>query len=547
MEFKTTGVTRLETDVLVLGSGAAGCGAALAAREQGAEVILADKGKLESSGCLGGGNDHFQAVLESSEPHDTLEDFIRTTYSPTLGVSQAMVEAWGKVMPKLVSLLEDAGVNLLHREDGSYLRTGGFGDPGKWYINVGQGYRCKSLIGKTVRKAGVQVLDHVMITSIIKQNGRVAGAMGYNVREGGLIVIRAKVTVLAMGNFANRAVPNSSGNPYNTWHNPFNTGSQYVLAYRAGARLLNLDLRQNVTLVPKGFGCAGMNGITGAGAHELNARGERFMPRYHPGGELSPRHFQIRGTSTEQTEGSGPPFYMDLRHVPADELRHLNNVLMPGDKATWLDYIAQKGIDLSKELLEVEFSEIEFGGLVETADDFSTRVPGLFNACVFYGFSGALCGGWLAGLGASRAARSTTMPDWPSDDDAERERERVFRPLGLKNGVPQAQFESAIRQIMSYYMGLVRNEQGMNRALERLEYVSERTPLVTAANPHELMLAHESFMLLESSRLATLVSVERRETGRTTWRRSDYPKLDPALNCVLAVENHNGKPCVVVA
>lgn len=136
MEFKTTGVTRLETDVLILGSGAAGCGAALAAREQGAEVILADKGKLESSGCLGGGNDHFQAVLESDEPHDTLEDFVNTTYSPTLGVSRAMVEAWGRAMPKLASMLEAAGVNLLHREDGSYLRTSGFGDPGKWYTST---------------------------------------------------------------------------------------------------------------------------------------------------------------------------------------------------------------------------------------------------------------------------------------------------------------------------------------------------------------------------------------------------------------------------
>ena len=49
----------LETDVLILGSGAAGCGAAMAAKGKGAKVLMLDKGKLESSGCLGGGNDHF--------------------------------------------------------------------------------------------------------------------------------------------------------------------------------------------------------------------------------------------------------------------------------------------------------------------------------------------------------------------------------------------------------------------------------------------------------------------------------------------------------
>ena len=50
--------TLIETDVLVIGSGASGCGAALGAREQGLRVLLMDKGKLESSGCIGGGNDH---------------------------------------------------------------------------------------------------------------------------------------------------------------------------------------------------------------------------------------------------------------------------------------------------------------------------------------------------------------------------------------------------------------------------------------------------------------------------------------------------------
>ena len=58
--------TLVETDVLVIGSGASGCGAALGARDQGLDVVLMDKGKLESSGCIGGGNDHYMAVLETS-------------------------------------------------------------------------------------------------------------------------------------------------------------------------------------------------------------------------------------------------------------------------------------------------------------------------------------------------------------------------------------------------------------------------------------------------------------------------------------------------
>ena len=56
---------------LLMGSGALGCGAAIAANANGAKVLMVDKGKLESPGCLGGGNDHFMAVLDSGPETDT--------------------------------------------------------------------------------------------------------------------------------------------------------------------------------------------------------------------------------------------------------------------------------------------------------------------------------------------------------------------------------------------------------------------------------------------------------------------------------------------
>jgi len=60
-------IRTVEADILILGSGAAGCGAALGASRQGARAVLVDKGKLESSGCLGGGNDHFMAILNRGQ------------------------------------------------------------------------------------------------------------------------------------------------------------------------------------------------------------------------------------------------------------------------------------------------------------------------------------------------------------------------------------------------------------------------------------------------------------------------------------------------
>ena len=61
-----------ETDVLILGTGASGMGAALKAAEKHADVLMLGKGTLESSGSLGGGNDHFMAVLDTDEAYDNV-------------------------------------------------------------------------------------------------------------------------------------------------------------------------------------------------------------------------------------------------------------------------------------------------------------------------------------------------------------------------------------------------------------------------------------------------------------------------------------------
>lgn len=534
-------IVTLETDLLVLGTGAAGCGAALAARRAGIRTLMVDKGKLESSGCLGGGNDHFLAVLGTNAPDDTVDDLVRFYLKPCSGFSESMLRGWGRTMPLMVNFLEGLGVKLLHRADGGYLRTAGRGEPA-WHINIAEGQRIKRLVAGHLRSLGTDVLDHVMITRLLVRDGRAAGAVGYNVLDGTCYVISAAAVIMALGNSCNRATANSTGNPYNTWHSPFNTGSQYVLAYEAGATIINMDLKQQATLVPKGFGCAGMNGINGAGAHELNALGERFMPKYHPQMENCPRQFQIGGTYQEQIEGNGPPFVMEMRHIDAESLHHLQYVLMPGDKATFLDYCAQRGVDFAKAPMEVEIGEIEFSGMLATDDAFMSSLPGLYNGCVFYTFSGSMCSGYLAG--ESAAANLGKAPGLKGlEDEIDRECERIFTPLTpLEDAVPQAMFESSVRQVMSYYMGFVRNEKGIDVALDRLAFLSGYADKVRAGNMHELMMTHEALHLLESCRLSTLCTRERKESGRSIYRRSDYPEKDPAYEKILAVRKGTAGP-----
>lgn len=534
-------IIRLETDLLILGTGAAGCGAALAAREAGVKTLMVDKGKLESSGCLGGGNDHFVAVLGTDEPEDTIDDLVRVHNKPGSGVSEKQIREWGEVMPAMVKFLEGEGVHLLHNPDGSYLRTAGRGEPA-WYINIAEGQKIKRLIARRLRAMGADVLDHVMITRLLKKNGHIAGAVGFHVLDGTCYVISASTVILALGNSCNRATANSTGNPYNTWHSPFNTGSQYALAYEIGADIINMDVKQQATLIPKGFGCAGMNGINGSGAHELNALGERFMPKYHPQMENCPRQFQINGTYQELIEGRAP-FHMEMRHIAPDLLHHLQYVLMPGDKATFLDYCEQRGVDFAKAPMEVEIGEIEFSGMLSTDDNYETTISGLYNGCVFYTFSGSLCSGYMAGRSAAR--RLSPAADISDlEEEVQKECSRILAPLDVKGDViSQKIFESAIRQVMSYYMGYVRNEAGMTIALERLGFIGTYLGRVKADNMHELMMVHEAEHLLQSCMLSTLSTLQRKESGRSVYRRADYPEKSAAYDGrILVVNRKNGRP-----
>jgi adenylylsulfate reductase subunit A len=531
----------IETDILILGSGAAGCGAAIGAWEQGARVVLVDKGKIESSGCLGGGNDHFMAIL-NSDPETDSEDAVVNFYKgPTSGYTPEMISRWVRVMPPILDVLQEVGVEFVKNPDGTLLRTVGFGQPGNWFINIKNGHMIKRRLAKKIREMGVEVLDHVMVTKLLKQDHRIIGAIGYHVLEGSFYIIRAQAVVLALGNSANRVMTNSTGNPYNSWHSPFNTGSQFVLAYEAGASLINLDLKQQATLVPKSFGSAGMNGINSVGAHELNALGERFMGKYHPMMENGPRRNQILGTHQEQIEGKGPPFHMDMRHCNKEDLYYLQYVLMPGDKATFLDYCEQRGIDFAKYPMEVELSEIELSGMILTHDNFESTVNGLYNGCVFYSFSGSMCSGYIAATEAAKALPQTDKMPNVNPAEVSREKKRIFKPMKTKNGIGYERFERAIRQVMTYYMGYVRNQKGMETALERLNFIERYVEKLHASNLHELMRANEAVHLLKTCQLSTRATMERKESGRTLYRRSDYPDINPDCNKSLVLWQESGE------
>ncbi len=542
---ETTQCTQMhDTDVLILGAGASGCGAALATAGKGRRVLLADKGKLESCGSLGGGNDHFMAILNTGAPGDDLETAINFYCTPMSGYTPGHIRQWLEVMPKMIAMLKSLGIVFKYNEDGSFYRTTGFGQPGSWWTHINNGKYIKRRLGRLVRAQGVDTLEYFQCTRLLVENGRIVGAAGFNVRDGSFHVVRARTVVLALGRLAGRVSDNSSHNPFNIAFSPFVTGSQIALAYEAGAEILTLDSEQEATLIPKGWGCPGMNGITSSGARAMNGLDERYMAKYHPMMEIGPRCLLVRGTAQEQSEGNGPPFDLEFRHIDKDILYHLQHDSMPGDKETWNDYCAQADIDFRCKPMEVELSEIYVNGILYVKENFEARtVRGLFSGSMFHDFSGSICSGYLAGQHALEACDHYEPADI-SPELVEAERARVFAPLQQEEGVGirEDKYEAAIRQVMNYYMGFVRSGRGMERAAAKLDYIASRKGEVIARNLHELMRAHEAMHLLTTCQLTVLATLERKET-RFVYKRSDYPDQDPTYdNRLLIVSACEGKP-----
>ncbi len=536
--------TLYETDLLILGSGASGVGAALKAAEKGCDALVVGKGTLESSGSLGGGNDHFMAVLDTEEPHDNLESFVDFYMKSAYGYRRAQLEQWHDAFAPCLAVLKEVGTEFKPGEGGRPFRSVGFGQPGAWWLHIVNGRTIKRNLAKKIRKLpGVAILDDINVTRLFAANGRIAGCMGFNVRTGKTVAVACRTAVDSFGWHAQRAGNNSTNNPFNCWFSPFTTGSYFTLAYQIGATLINCDIAGRTTMLPKSWGAPGMNGINNMGGHELNALGDRFMGKYDPMWENGKRRNQIMGTEQEMLEGYGPPFYMDMRHLSKEDVRHLQYVLMPADKETYLDYCAARGIDFHARPLEVEIGEIALSGMLLADDRLETTVKGLFAGCNFTSFSGAMCGGYTA---AGHAADDAAGAPLGRLDEGEIEACMRADMAPLENTSPTAlsymEFENPIRQVMDYYAGFRRNMPGMRLALERLDLIASYKNRVKAANLHDLMRLREAFDLLELCRLHLGMCLQRKESGRGMYKLSDYPNLDPALDKALAARLVDGKP-----
>ena len=491
-------------DFLVVGAGIAGLRAAVGLAEAGAVLIVTKEGLSESNTAYAQGG---IAVAMGGEKDVALhlKDTIAAGDGLVNPVAAAVLVEQG---PRRVEELLDWGTGFDRSAIGELLRTRegahslprilhAHGDATGWEISI-------SLLRHVRGLKRVECMEWTSTVDLVVEDGRVIGAVLLDA-SGVLQEVRARAVLLASG---------GAGQVFSDTTNPaVATGDGIAMAYRAGAELMDMEFYQ---FHPTAFAIDGAprflmsEALRGEGALLVNARGERFMERYHPMLELAPRDVVARAITREGIDG---PVYLDMRGTGADvDLK----ARFPGIS----EFLARYGLELERDLIPVRPAAHYLMGGIRTDVWGRTSLPGLFAA------GEAACTGVH---GANRLASNSLLEGLVFGALTAEEMVKVlgsrFQIPGKaalpesENGADVEQWIVGLRALMWRDAGLLRDAEGLRRAQGQLEAMRATMPSGMTRRAVEARNLHA---VAEVMVLAALG----REESRGAHYRLDFPQRD---------------------
>ena len=461
------------SDVLIIGSGAAGLTAALNLAERFTVTVLAKGGLDEGSTAWAQGG--IAAVLE---PGDTFDNHVEDTMVAGAGLNdRATVEFVVEGAPAAIERLRNLGVPFAMEGDALHLtREGGHSHRRIVHVDDATGWAVQvALLKAAEAHPNIRLVpDMVAIdlaTSRHEQRysgaGHVWGVYAFNRRSGKVETYCARATILATG---------GAGRTYQFSTAPRGaTGDGIAMAWRAGCRVSNMEFMQFhptclYNLEVKNFLIT--EAVRGEGGQLRNPKtGHRFMPDLDPRAELAPRDVVARAIDAEIKRDGLDYVHLDISHQPADFVRgHFPNIY---------DKLLGLGIDMTREPIPVVPAQhYTCGGIVIDRDG-RTDLPGLYAAgeCTQSGLHGAnrlasnsLLECFVFGEAAARsiAAGWDALPPPPSIRAWDES-----RVTDSDEEVIIKQNWTEIRRFMWNYVGIVRTTKRLERAARRIAMLND--------------------------------------------------------------------------
>ena len=521
-------VQNLDTDILVIGGGTAGPIAAIKAKAKSPDsrVLLLDKANVKRSGAIAEGMDGVNnAVIPG---HATPEQYVKEITIANDGiVNQNAIYAYASRSFDMIRELDSWGVKFEKDETGDYA-VKKVHHLGAYLLPMPEGAKLKKAIYRQIRRHGVEVSNRLTATRLLTApDGRVAGAIALNSREGNLVVVRARAVVLATGAAGRLGLP-SSGFLFGTYENPTNAGDGYSMAYHAGAELSGLECFQINPLIKdyNGPACAYVTGPFGG--FTVNAKGERFIKSDYWSGQMMLEFWR------ELESGNGPVF-LKLNHLADQTVERIENILHITERPSRGRFHEGRNANYRDDLVEMHISEIGLCGGhsasgVWVDEHARTTVSGLYAAgdlCnVAHNYMlGAMVFGKIAGEDAVDYAAA--LGELPPFDPAqvEAERERVFAPTRVEQGLRATDVEYKLRRFVNDYLQPPKVARKMEIGLQRFAEIRADLARIKADTPHDLMRAIEVHAILDCAELAARASLYRTESRWGLYHhRTDFPE-----------------------
>jgi succinate dehydrogenase / fumarate reductase, flavoprotein subunit len=517
-------------DVLVIGAGLAGQRAALAAAEHGASVGIISKVhpvRSHSNAAQGGINAALRAE-DSWESHafDTIKG------SDYLG-DQDAIEIMCREAPGELLDLEHLGVTF-HRDEEGRLGTRAFGGASAartYYVADITGQAILHVLYEQLMKFDeVHRYEEWFTTALVQdEDGRIAGAITRNIRDGAIELFSAKAVILATG---------GNGQLYDPTTNALIcTGDGIAMAYRVGAPLMDMEMIQYHPTTLAGLGLLITEGARGEGAHLYNAQGERFMEKYAPNKmELASRDVVSRAEQTEINEGRGFPdgtVALDITVVPRKRIHEaLREIVNVGR-----DFA---GVDITREPIHIKPGNHYTMGGIRTDVDGLTSIPGLYAAgeCACVSVHGGnrlganslldtLVFGRRSGKHAAEAAHGLPLrePEFAQLKDEERHIAEIVNRPGTGRRVSEIKAE--LGATMDKSVAVFRDEDGLRGALDAVRRLKQEATDVAIDDKgsvfnQDVLGALELQFMLDNAEAIVLSAIERKES-RGAQFRTDFP------------------------